>query len=388
MFGLYLKKSFRNRTSLFWRLVFPIALMTLFTVAFSKIYDAENQLYPVTSTVVCTEESEFGAAFKEMLHTIDAGENGIEDGGTKFVILKEASDYDEAVRMLAEEEIKAIYKVDADSIDILLSKKCGTIDSMVARTVADSYLNNYGIIQKAVEMGNMEAITGVLEIVNSDVSTVVQKSGADGMDADPFQWYFYSTLVMAMLFNIQSGVYLMSDIQANLSRNAMRTAVSPLKKSKLVLSVFAADYLLENLISVVVLLAMKFVFGVEMGSRTGLLILFVLIGNLFAVSTGMVFATIFKGTEDQKANKVLGITMASVFLGGEMFANLPGYIEKSVPIINDINPATILNMAVYKVTNYDNLSGFYSEIIKITAVSVIMIVITIIKIRREKYASL
>ena len=66
---------------------------------------------------------------------------------------------------------------------------------------------------------------------------------------------------------------------------------------------------------------------------------------------------------------------------------LPGIIERICPVINDINPATVMNMAFYRMAMFNDPFDFYVNMIKLVAVSVIFLTIGTLVLRREKYAS-
>lgn len=389
MFVHYLKKIIRDKSKLFWNLVFPLALMTCFRAAFSNIYEAENQLNPVACAVVYSDrESELANSFASTLQTLDDGEERIENGEKKLVILKPAKDETEAMTLLKSETVKGIYYVKEDTVEVLFSNKCGNTDSMILRGIADAFLNNYEIRKEAVKAGKAEQIAEITEVMSNTDGLLAEKKGAFSNEPNPYEWFFYAAFGMSILFYIQWGVALAADVQANMSGSALRTAVSPIKKTKLILSVFGAYYTTANLISVVTLFCMRYVFGIDMGDRLELLLLFVLAGNLFSLSCGMALGTMLSGSVEHRTNILTACLMISVFLGGEMLEELPGFFEKELPIINDINPATVLNMALYQVTNFSNLSNFYTEMLKIFIVSVLMLVLAILRTRRERYASL
>ncbi len=133
---------------------------------------------------------------------------------------------------------------------------------------------------------------------------------------------------------------------------------------------------------------MRTIFNVDMGSDPLKLILFTIAANIFSISFGIVCGLIFKGTLENRANKTTAVLMLSVFLSGEMINTLPGTIEKVCPIINDINPATVMNLAFYRMALFDQPLDFYTNMAKIVGASIVFIIIGTIILRREKYASL
>ena len=94
-----------------------------------------------------------------------------------------------------------------------------------------------------------------------------------------------------------------------------------------------------------------------------------------------------RGKINERQNKANALLMISVFLSGEMVCELPGILQVKAPIVNEINPATVLNFALYKLVYYENLEGFYYNMVKILVVTIILLVISILKMRRQRYAS-
>ena len=162
----------------------------------------------------------------------------------------------------------------------------------------------------------------------------------------------------------------------------------PKKKWKILLSAFMARYALSCAITFFALTVMNRFFDVPLGNRFPHIILFVLVGNLFAMSLGCMFGLFTKGDENQRDNKATALIMISVFLSGEMIVQLPGLLEKFCPIVNRINPATIMNFAFFRLVNYPTLNGFWMNMIKISLATVVFMMISILKLRREKYAAL
>ncbi|MBR5059049.1 MAG: hypothetical protein IKX04_10890, partial [Clostridiales bacterium] len=60
----------------------------------------------------------------------------------------------------------------------------------------------------------------------------------------------------------------------------------------------------------------------------------------------------------------------------------------SCPIVNQINPATIMNFAFYRLVNYPTLNGFWMNLVKIFVATLVFLTVSIMKLRREKYAAL
>jgi hypothetical protein len=120
---------------------------------------------------------------------------------------------------------------------------------------------------------------------------------------------------------------------------------------------------------------MRFVFHIPLGKRILPIILFVLLSNHFSLSLGQICGLFFKGNMTTRGNKTTGLIMVSVFLSGEMIATLPGMFERYFPLLNDINPATVLNLCMYRLVYYQDLTTFYIEMAKVLTLTVIFLAI-------------
>ncbi len=378
MFKYSLKKTLRNKMFIFWSLLFPLALMTLFTVAFSGIYDMENRIDARQVAVI--GEGEYGDMFTSVVESIAKEDEAILE-------LVEVEDRAQADKLLETGEIDGLFIAEDETINIVMTPDYSDTDAMILKTVADSFMRQSAMVQDAIETGDMSKVSVVAQSINKELDVVSEEKAAYMETTNPYLWYYYSTLVMGILFQAMAGINLVADLQADISKPAMRTSLSPTKKIKIVLSGLLARFVVSVSVSLVALLAMKYIFEIPLGNRIWQLIAFVLLSNLFALSLGQMFGLFFRGNMSTRGNKGTALIMVSVFLSGEMIANLPGVFERYCPIINDINPATVLNLCLYRLVFYENLSTFYIEMAKILAATVLFLTIATLKLRRQKYAS-
>ena len=124
-------------------------------------------------------------------------------------------------------------------------------------------------------------------------------------------------------------------------------------------------------------------------SKLWLIIIVAIIATtVFSICLGILLGMFFKGDIQSRENKTLGIVMLMVFMSGEMIVTLPGYIEKFVPIINRINPATIFNKIFYRIILCENTGDLGTNLLILFVASAVMLAISILILRRETYASL
>jgi len=401
MFTYYLRKSLRDKAYIFWSLAFPILLMTCFNVTFMGPARGEVDFEPVESAVLfINEDAEQKSAFSEEFENVltnlaDTEAVKKSNMGYDHAIVKliDVSSQEEAEKMILEKDLQVLFLVNGkeEKIDAKVGDGANTTTLMVARGIVESYRRNYMIVKDAA-MTAPDKIEAVMASLTESISVMKAKSAYiendDGTSANVYLWYFYSTIVMGMFFNVTAGVHTVFDIQGNLSGSGMRTSVSPKKKAQILLSAFFARYALSCAITFFALTVMNRCFKVPLGDRILQIILFVLIGNLFSMSLGSVIGLFTKGDMTQRDNKATALVMLSVVLSGEMIVQLPGLFEKFCPIINKINPATIMNFAFFRLVNYPTLTGFWMNMIKISLVTVLFLTVSILKLRREKYAAL
>ncbi|MBO7515533.1 MAG: ABC transporter permease [Lachnospiraceae bacterium] len=397
MFTYYLRKTLRDKAYIFWSLAFPILLMTCFNVTFMGPAKGEIDFKPVKSTMIRIDsgESAFAEEFKGVLTNLaDAEEVRKSSMGYDHAVIEliETTSQEEAEKKILDKDLEVLFLVNGkeETVSVKVGDGANMTTLMVARSITESYKRNYTIMKDAA-MTAPDKMEAVMKSITESISVMKPKStylGDNEHSANVYLWYFYSTIVMGMFFNVTAGIHTVFDIQGNLSGYGMRTSVSPKKKWKILLSAFMARYALSCAITFFALTVMNRFFDVPLGNRFPHIILFVLVGNLFAMSLGCMFGLFTKGDENQRDNKATALIMISVFLSGEMIVQLPGLLEKFCPIVNRINPATIMNFAFFRLVNYPTLNGFWMNMIKISLATVVFMMISILKLRREKYAAL
>lgn len=384
MFNYFLKLRLRNKAFVFWCLVFPLALMTCFKIAFGNLTTNQDIDTKEVAVIYENESSMYANGFSELINNLtEEGANGDD----ALFHLNPFSTEDEVRDALINGDLDLAFKVYDDKVETLLPKAYTDTACAVGKAVANSYMNNYDMIATAFETNPMQA-QALLNNIGEDLDFVNAKE-SDFVDEspNPYIWYFYSSLVMGIFFNANNGTEIISEIKADASAEGVRVSVSSKEKYKLIAASYGACLLVAVIINIIQLLIMKYIFEVPMGGSILKLACFIISTNLFAIAFGIVCACLFKGSKDSRANKTTSIIMASVFLSGEMIAQLPGMLEKSAPIINDINPATVMNMALFRLAYSTGDFDFYINMIKIVIMAIICLVASVIILRREKYAS-
>lgn len=356
--------------------------MTCMYLAFGNVYDMLNSIDPHNTVLVMEDDSEFSQGFRDVLHTMSE-----EDAENRYFNLTDDISLEEAQKRTQTGDNEILYVVSDGNIEVYLTGDYSQTAGVVSQAVANSYKNKYQVIMDAFERDPQAAVQ-ILE--DTEEMEGFTKAREDVFSGDPnmYSWYFYSSLVMGICFNATGGAQIVSDLKADVTAVAARFSASPEKKSRMLLFSFLARLVPSLCINAIQLMVMKYVFHISLGSDPVKLGLFLVASNIFSLSFGIVTGLMFKGTLENRANKITAIVMTSVFLSGEMINTLPGTIEQYCPIINDINPATVMNLAFYRMSIFNDSFDFYLNMAKIIGMGVLFLVIGTIILRREKYATL
>ena len=79
------------------------------------------------------------------------------------------------------------------------------------------------------------------------------------------------------------------------------------------------------------------------------------------------------------------MTMAGCFLSGMMGITMKYVVDKNIPLLNRINPANLITDGLYALYYYDTLDRYLRNLASLLVFSVVMILLAISGLRRQKY---
>ncbi len=388
-FKYSLKALLRNKMLIFWTFAFPIILGTLFKVAFSNIENSEK-LDIINIAIVQNEEFENNEAFKTSFEKLSDENNEDRLFNTQYTTKEEAKDLLNKGEIIGYMELKqdkpvltfvtngideTVFKHVAEEIvqtsDIIKQLSQTQIQKQIA---SGNYIINYDeIYNKAIEMAKEDNVE-LKNISNSNLSyTMIE---------------FYTLIAMTCLYGGMLSMVSINQILANMSNKGKRIAVSPTKKSIIILSSLLASYIVQLIGLAILLLYTLFVLGVDYGSNTGLIILLAIVGSFAGLALGTFVGTIFKASENTKTGILIALTMLGCYLSGMMGITMKYVVDKNVPIINKINPASMITDGFYSLYYYDRLDRYWFNIASLLIFALILIVISFFSLRRQKYDSI
>ena len=392
-FKYALKTLFKNKMLIFWTFAFPIILGTFFNMAFSNIEKSEK-LDIIDIAIVENEEFKNNEIFKESFKVLSDENNEDRLFNTKYVTEESAKE------LLANDEITGyLLLTDTTKVVVNTSGINETILKYVAEEISQSEEIIGTVAKKRIaemlatnptEAGNLNSLyeriyTEVAKITEED-NVNIKNISSNNLSYTMIE--FYTLIAMACLYGGILGMVAINQNLANMSNNGKRVAVSPTSKGKLIFSSVLASYITQLIGISLLFVYTIFVLKVDYGNNLPLIILLALVGCLAGLSLGVAIATVFKANENLKTGIVISITMLGCFLSGMMGITMKYIIDKNVPIINKINPASMITDGFYSLYYYDTLDRFYFNVASLLIFALVMIGLSMFSLRRQKYDSI
>lgn len=387
-----LKVLLRDRSLIFWTLAFPIILAVFFNLTLSNINEGEN-FKAIKVAVVENEEYKKDEGFKEALKQVSKGEDPLFD-------LMMVADESEGNALLKENKVDGMILITSSEekssedtgVEFIAKPNIELIvlESGINQNIVRNFLDSY---QQTISSANHilsekpEAAYEFFDNVESREAYTKEVS-LTSQEPNNVLNYFYTLIAMACFYASIFGNDEITKIQANLSPLAARINVAPVHKLKTLLASMSASFLI-CFVEILILLAFTiFVLGVDYGTKTGLVVLTVLIGSIAGVSFGALISATVKKDENLKIGILLGATMTGSFLAGMMYQDMKYIISKHVPVLSYINPINLLTDALYSLYYYDSLTRYTINMGCLILFIFVSWFITYMLIRRRKYASI
>ncbi|MBS6342253.1 MAG: ABC transporter permease [Eubacterium limosum] len=372
-----IKCLLRDKALVFWTLLFPLILATLFHFAFSNILSDHNfKAIPVA--VIENEDYQKNESFKETMKAVSGGEDSI-------FKLSLTSDTGKAKEWLADGTVSGIVAMTGDKPELTVTES--GINQTIIKNVLDQYIRIYHTVADIAQSNPQAFAQGFMDEVGSIKDYTAAGSLTD-KSLNTLLISYYALLAMACFYGAFLGLQDMVDIQANLSDKAARLAVAPTHKLKLLAINFCAT-LTIHFIEILILIAyMVFMLNVEMGNHIPEILLISLIGSVCGITFGTMIGVLVKGSEGLKTGILVAFTMLMSFLAGMMSPDIKYSIRLSVPWAEAVNPISQITDAFYSLYYYDGGSKFYTCIAILCIFALIFSTVTYFIIRRQQYASL
>lgn len=372
----------RDRATLFWTLLFPIFLSTLFLCIDSGV---ETSAPAISSTVAVAETTDLSQApgLEEVLDAASA-----DGSGEKIVELVRYADENAAEKAARSGAADAYLTLSQDGIpELHVGPHAEELAVSVLQEVLDTYLHVIGTMKAASAAVPDAASPGaVLSAFASEAQKTVRISYTQTAP-DPFVRYYYALLAMSAGFGTFFSMAATKRLVASASALGARQTMSAIPRWKMLAGALLAAFLCQLACLSAAVLYMHLVCGVDFGGRIGYVLLALVLSALLAGCAGA-FAGTFLHVEPGLISGV--VCLLSLFCGlyGEPSQRIADAAESAFPLLAQLNPLWQIVHAFFALLYYATLDAFFRSCLVLLAMCGAFFVLAACRMRRMSYAEL
>lgn len=347
----------RDKFLIFWSLIFPIILGFFFSIALGNMFDSWD-FEPINVSV--NESLRDDKYFNDFLNELESEK-----------IIK-IYDYEK----LSDGEVTAYIK-DHDKI---VFKKSGIYESLM-----ENILNNY--LRKANMYKKISKDKPGYNIGNLDINRdhIIDKSRKN---LNIINTFFYALIGMQALYGYSLGLMIVYKHEANLSTLARRNSVAPISKTTNLLSSLLAGFIVNFTIVLFTIFIFNKLYGVDFSNKLLALIFLVALASIFGVLFGILIGVSNKASIEIKNGIGIAITMLLSYLSGMMNSDTKIIIQEKFPLINKLNPVSLINDGLYSLYYYDGLDRYWQDVKYLTLLILVFALISFIYTKGKQYDSI
>lgn len=394
---------------IFWTFAFPIILGTFFNMAFSNIENSEK-LEIIDIAIVKNENFNNNIAFKETFKVLSDEKNEERLFSTQYVTEEKAQELLENEEItgyiILKDEPKVIVKTSGINETILKyvteeivqteSIMKNVIESKLNQGIQNSeafYCENNKVLGYPLVISNYDSGSGSYSNIYNEIAKIMEQNTAniENVSNNNLSYTmieFYTLIAMTCLYGGILGVTAINNNLANMSSKGKRVSMTPTSKGKVIISTVMGSYFVQLIGLALLFVFTIFVLKVDYGSNLLLIILLSLAGSFAGLTMGVAIGTVLKTNEDMKVGIIISVTMLGCFLSGMMGITMKYIVDKNVPIVNKLNPVAMITDGFYSLYYYDTFNRYFFNVASLLIFSLVMIVISFISLRRQKYDSI
>jgi ABC-2 type transport system permease protein len=376
IFAYRLKCLLRDRMLVFWTLLYPMVLATLFALAFSNMSNSEA-FANIRIAIVDNAEYQQNTVFQIALNSVSDANPAA--GQKLFHVSVEP--LAKAEEDLKNNAIKGYVLFDS-SVKVVV-KESG-IDQSILKEFVDGTLqarSAYGTILTL----NPAAAKGFQP---PDTAGYIQQTAPGKAKPNGVLTYFYALIAMAALMGGFWGNKEITGIQADFSPQAARLNMAPVHKLKALVSSFCAAILVQFISMVLLVAYMGLALRVNFGGQLPFVLIACLAGSFAGVMLGALISALFGKNESVKIGVLISLSMVLSFLAGLMVGGVKFAVTHAVPAMAWANPANLIADAFYSLYYYNGYGRFFANIGALMGMSAVFCLIVYFVTRRQRYASL
>lgn len=373
-----LKALFQDKAECFWNILFPLLLGTFFFAAFSNITKNSENFHTIPVAVVL-EDSDNETYFKEMMDGLSESA----DGEVPFFDVT-YTDLPQGETLLSKEQVDGLIVL-KDGTPSLTIMGNGINQTMI-KAILDKYIQTSEVITSMIP-DHLDKLEAVMEATRGEASYIRELPLTHG-NTDWVIDYFFALIAMTCLMSTTVGQFTAIHIKADLSPIGLRKVISPANRISMILGDMCASVTLSAISNAMLIVYLKYILKLEFGAGFLPIYLVTLIGSLLSICIGMLVGFLPKLGEGTKMGINIGFTLFSSFLSGLMVGGVKHTIEQTCPIINRINPASLISDALHALNIYDTYEKYTQCLMIMLAMSIVFVFVSLMIARRETYDSI
>ena len=375
----------RSRGLVFWTIAFPLIMAVLFNLAMSNIESSEK-FQKIDIAVVQSEDYDNNMIFKNALEAL-SGEDGL-------FRIKE-TDLKTAESMLNEKSITGYLTFSGDDVAVTV-KNSGINETILCRVMNEIKSDSEIVVSGGTDVINQKIASGEFNISYEDIFREETEKLTGGelkfKDTSPAHMSYvmieyYSLIAMACLYSGLLTIVLIDNKMPDISAVGKRCSVSPTGKFASITGSLLAAFVVQ-LFGLALLFALLLLLGADFGSQLLYIILLSVAGTFAGLTAGIAVSVLIKTNENAKTTIMISITMACCFLSGMMGISMKNIVDVNAPFINRINPVAMITDGLYALYFIGTGSRYYIDLASLVAFSLIMLILSWSRLRRQKYDSI
>lgn len=412
-FVMTLKTNLRNRSALFWLIVFPLVLSTLFAGMFGNLADS-YEIKPIAMAVVedanwkdASVASSFVDALSGKTRTSDESETpgAHADPGIHLIDATAVDSLTQARAALADGTADGYLTVDSkDGLRLTLASTVAgnakdAMSSGSSKAVAIAALGNAiglynrtdAVTRDLIADNPQAAVSRSFWTSLGDTAGMTREVQLTNFKPDAMARYFYALLGMACLMAMGYSITAVTTAQANLSALGLRRAVAPLGRGRQLMAGFLASWLCAATSLLIALSYIRYVCGIALGGREPAAVIAVITASFMACAFGTMIGAIPGLTHSVKMGLTSAIPCAlSLFSGlyGAFAMSLSELITRDAPVLALINPAQQVTNLFYDILYFDSYRPFLTTCGILLAMSAVFLIAGVIMLKEQRYEHL
>lgn len=351
------KVLIRDKTLIFWTLIFPLILGSFFNIALGNIMNS-MKFDPIN--VVVKDDLRDDKYFDNFLKELE------KEKIFKICDEKETDD----------KKITAYIK-DYDKVEF---EKSGLYESIV-ESIMNAYLRKGMMIEKILRKNHTFNPNILVENINH-IKDVSKKN------INIVNTFFYCLIGMQALYGFSFGLLIIYRYEANLTSLAKRNAIAPIKKSVSLSASILAGFIINFSIVLLTMFFFNKIYKIDFSNKLIPLIFLIGLASLFGILFGSLIALSNKASIEVKNGIGIAINMVFSYLAGIMDSDMKIIVQENFPIINKLNPVCLINDGIYSLYYYNTLDRYWENIKYLLFLTLLFGLISYLLTRGRQYDSI